>query len=56
MTRTTLTITYRNSARAFAPAMPLHVCEFDRGVLRTEQAMSVDPSGTTLVSTQVTQT
>ena len=56
MRRTMLTITYRNTARAFAPAMPPHVCEPDYGVLRTEQIMPLDPSGTTLVSAQVNQT
>ena len=44
MTRTTLTIRYRNTAWAFALAMPLHVCE------------QLDPSGTTLAFAQVMQT
>jgi hypothetical protein len=56
MTRTTLTTRYRNTASAFAVAMPLHVCELDRGVPAVEQIMPLDPSGTSLVSARVAQT
>jgi hypothetical protein len=56
MTRTTLTSRYRNTASAFAVAMPLHGCGLVPGVLRAEQVMPLDPSGTTLVSAQVAQT